>query len=42
MKYILKKDIIDYGSVEELTETVAIECPHCGYDFYPKGELNET
>ena len=34
--------IEDYGSVEELTETIAIECPHCGYDFYPKGEINET
>ena len=34
--------IIDYGSVEELTETIAIECPHCGYDFYPKGEIHES
>ena len=33
--------IVDYGPCEELTETIAIECPHCGYDFYPKGEINE-
>lgn len=33
--------IMDYGSVQELTETIAIECPECGYDFYKKGEIVE-
>jgi len=25
--------IVDYGSVEEITETVGIECPKCGHDI---------
>lgn len=27
-----KNKIVDYGSVEELTDTIAIECPFCGQD----------
>lgn len=25
--------IVDYGSVEELTETISIECPECSEDI---------
>ena len=32
-------EIVDYGSIDEITETVGIECPECGYDFYKKGGL---
>ena len=25
--------VVDYGGVEELLETVGIECPKCGHDI---------
>lgn len=25
--------IADYGAVEEITETIDIECPYCGHDI---------
>lgn len=31
--------ITDYAPVEEITETIAIECAECAYDFYNRGEL---
>lgn len=35
-----KGKVTDYGRVEELTDdTLAVECEHCGYDFYKKDEI---
>ena len=34
---VINGKIDDYGSVEEITETIAIECNNCNYDFYSKG-----
>jgi DNA-directed RNA polymerase subunit RPC12/RpoP len=29
------KTVISYGSVEEITEAIGIECPECGHDLEP-------
>lgn len=34
-----KNKIVECGSIEEITETIAIECPKCGYNFYETGEI---
>jgi Zn finger protein HypA/HybF involved in hydrogenase expression len=33
--YLEGNKIASYGSVEEILETVAIECPECGHDLEP-------
>ena len=31
---VINGKIDDYESVEEITETIAIKCDYCDYDFY--------
>lgn len=38
--YLSGKAIIDYGSVQEVLETIDIECPECGNSL--KGLVEET
>jgi DNA-directed RNA polymerase subunit RPC12/RpoP len=32
--------VVDYDLIDEITETVAIECPECSYNFYQNGGLD--